>query len=121
MITLTQKLQHMNACKEAINTIKNKSVINAWNSCKHDKDLMFVIRYLYPKGCLTQKYRDLAECAYFYGARIARKYKLCTVVRNLPIEPPIVNNAVRSIRLVIPTSVIVRAFTKYGHYMQENP
>jgi len=109
MINLEKTLKGLGACSEYIDKYKGKSLKEAWNTCRNEGDMHWFICALHYKKVLTDQTYNLVNCAYEYGARIAKKYRN---TYKVPQEMPYVLNACRSMRLVVSYRTILRAVNK---------
>lgn len=109
---LRTKLKHLGACQEALKWVGNKSTKTAWNTCYRESWMYWIVKRLNNLGYLSKKYADITYCAYFYGARIAKKHGSYTAA--IPGSYTVIKNASRSIRIVVPAPIIIEAFRKYG-------
>jgi len=106
------KLQHLGACLQAQKWAYGKSFHTIWHSCYTEGWLNWLVQELVHVDCLAPKYGKLSYIAYLYGAKIAKKYK----VRNMiPDTISFIGESSRSIRAIIPYSVMVEALRKYGN------
>jgi len=116
---ISETLERMGACPEAVEWAQYKTVAEAWESCNKEHWMKYVINYLFNNDLLTKAVWNHTNVAYFYGARMARLYK---DRRDVPwVKRITIFKSCYALRVVIPTSTMQRYVTALNKHLASLP